>query len=900
MSCPDETTLVAFLEGRLDTAAVAAVDAHLATCGACRDLVAASAQAVLAPVSRLAEIGATRGTVSSAALPPPGLRARGATVGRYVTLGLVGRGGMGDVYAAYDPELDRKIALKLLNDGGAASESQVRSRGRLLKEAKAIARLSHPNVVVVHDAGTIDDRVFIAMEFVEGQTLAAWLGGKTRAWAEIRPVFLAAGRGLAAAHAARIVHRDFKPQNVMVAADGTVRVMDFGLASDASDGNVQAPVESVDRDRVDFSRTMALGLTRTGSLIGTPAYMAPEQFRAQAADSRTDQFSYCVSLYEAVYGERPFAADSLAGLIEAVTAGRMRDVAQRTRVPAWLRKVILRGLALKREDRFATMDDLLTALARDPERQRRRVLVGAGLAALLLAGGAFGQRALQNPAAAVCRKPAARLNAVWELAEADPKAPHPRRDAIRAAFLATGARRAADVWERTAAKIDAYARHWAEMYGETCEATQVRGEQSTEVLGLRMDCLGRDRDSLRALTDLLAAADVDMVSRAIDAAAALPDIERCADVAALRVAPPAPRDPLLRQQVDRLRQRSAEARALGDAGRWNQGIAKAQPLLDQAAKMGYEPVVAEVLALLGFMDGMMDNAKESAEYSERALWLAETIRYDEVAAGAAVALVGTVGYMLGRPEEGERWGRFADAILKRMGPGHERLQAWLANNRGETRVFAGELAIAEPEMLKAIALKRKVDGGASADVAESMNTLAELYARRGELVKAIDMADQARAIYDREYGSDGIMSGRGYSNRCEYLSTLGRYGEALDSCQKALAIWEAALGTDHVWLGYALTGIGVALTGLQRPREAVAPLRRALDIRKRREALAAARGETWFALARAEWDAGEDRAAARAAAASARSEYATAPGAEEKVRAVEVWLAAHGGKGAAR
>jgi tetratricopeptide (TPR) repeat protein len=587
-------------------------------------------------------------------------------------------------------------------------------------------------------------------------------------------------------------------------------------------------------------------------------------------------------------------------LIEAVTAGRKRDVPQRARVPAWLRKVILRGLSLKREDRFATMDDLLAALARDPERQRRRVLVGTGLATLLLAGGAFGQRALQNPTAAVCRNPAARLNAVWELADPDPKAPHPRRDAIRTAFLATGARHAGDVWERTAAKIDAYARHWAEMYGETCEATQVRGEQSTEVLDLRMDCLSRNRDSLRALTEVLAAADVDMVSKAMDAAAALPDVARCADVAALRVMVPAPRDPLLRQQVDRLRQRVAEARALGDAGRWQQGIAKAQPLLDEAAKLGYEPMVAEVLALIGFLDGMMDNAKESAEYSERALWLAEAIRYDEVAAGAAVALVGSVGYMLGRPEEGERWGRFADAILKRMGAGHERLQAWLANNRAVLRVYAGDLVTAEPQLLKAIALKRKVDGGDSADVAESMNTLAELYARRGELVKAIDMTDQARAIYDREYGSDGIMSGRGYNNRCEYLSTVGRYGEALDSCQKALAIWEAELGTDHVWLGYALTGIGVALTGLQRPREAVAPLRRALDIRKRRDALAAARGETWFALARAEWDAGEDRAAARAAAATARSEYTASPGTEAKVRAVDAWLAAHGGKRAAR
>ena len=208
-------------------------------------------------------------------------------------LGLVGRGGMGDVYAAYDPELDRKIALKLLNGGRSGSGSPAPSRGRLLKEAKSIARLTHPNVIVVHDAGTIDDRVFIAMEFVEGQTLATWLGGKPRTWSEVREIFLSAGRGLAAAHTARIVHRDFKPQNVMVADDGAVRVMDFGLASDSSDTD-GGPVEPVRAEVADFASTTALALTRTGSLVGTPAYMAPEQFKGEAADARTDQFSFCV------------------------------------------------------------------------------------------------------------------------------------------------------------------------------------------------------------------------------------------------------------------------------------------------------------------------------------------------------------------------------------------------------------------------------------------------------------------------------------------------------------------------------------------------------------------------------------------------------------------------------
>ena len=574
---------------------------------------AAAAQAVLAPGSRLAEMGATRATVAPGPLSPAGLLSRGATVGRYVVLGLVGRGGMGEVYAAYDPELDRKIALKLLNDGGAASESQARSRGRLLQEAKAIARLSHPNVVVVHDAGTFDDRVFIAMEFVEGQTLAAWLGGKPRAWAEILEVFLAAGRGLAAAHAAGIVHRDFKPQNVMVAADGTVRVMDFGLASDARRRRRRrCRSRPADRDRVDFSRTMAIGLTRTGALVGTPAYMAPEQFRAQAADARTDQFSFCVALYEALYGERPFAADSLAGLIEAVTAGRLREAPHRSRVPAWLRKVLLRGLAVKREDRFPSMEELLAALARDPERQRRRALVGVGLAAVLLAGGALGQRALQGRARRCAGTPADRLAAAWELPDASPGAPHPRRDAVRAAFLATGVRRAADVWQRTAAILDGYAKRWTAMYGETCEATHVRGEQSAEVLDLRMECLNGNRDSLRALTDVLATADVDMVEQGdrrgharCPTSSAAPTWRCCASVL------PAPRDPALRQQVDRLRQRAAEARALGDAGRWQQGIAKARPLLDEAEKLGYEPVVAEVSSLLGLLDGD-DRADRSA------------------------------------------------------------------------------------------------------------------------------------------------------------------------------------------------------------------------------------------------------------------------------------------------
>jgi eukaryotic-like serine/threonine-protein kinase len=894
VSCPDETALVGFLEGRLDRTAIAEVDAHLATCAACREVLAAVAPAVLAQGSQLVEMGVTGAPVAPTVAPPTSVLPRGAAVGRYVILGLVGRGGMGDVYAAYDPELDRKVALKLLNNGRSGPGSPAHSRGRLLKEAKSIARLTHPNVVVVHDAGAIDDRVFIAMEFVEGQTLGAWLGGRPRAWSEIREVFLSAGRGLAAAHAAHIVHRDFKPQNVMVADDGAVRVMDFGLASDSGDTEDSGPVKPGRVEVADFASTTALALTRTGSLVGTPAYMAPEQFRGEAADARTDQFSFCVSLYEALCGERPFATDSLAVLMEAVVAGRLRDSWQRTRVPAWLRKVLLRGLANKRDDRFPAMEDLLAALARDPGRRRRRGMLGAGLAGLLLAGGALSQRALQRSDATPCHNPGARLAQVWETLESSVGAPHPRRDAVHAAFLATGVPNAAAIWDRVAAILDGYARRWTGMYSEACEATHVRGDQSAEVLDLRMDCLTRNRESLRALTDVLATADTSLLGEAIDAANSLPDVGRCADVAVLRAVVPPPRDPAVRQQVESVRKRAAEARALADARRWKEGRAKALPLRAEAEKLGYEPLVAEVSALLGYCHGTTGDDKLGADEYERALWAAEATRHDEVAAEASVMLVGIVGYSLERPQEGERWARLAEAILKRMGPGHERLQGWLAHDRGLTHMAAGQFTAAERDLRTAITLKRRADGGDSLDVARSLDGLANVNARRGDFVAAIDLADQARIIVEQNYGPEHILVGLGYANRCEYLNGLGRYQEALDSCQKAMAIWGPSLGGDHVWLGYALTAMGNALVGLRRASEALAPLRRALDIRKRAEFSSAERGETWFALGRAQWEVGSDRAAARVAAETARSEYAKAPAAEAKQREVEAWLAAHG------
>ena len=295
---------MAFLHGGLAAANRSVVEGHVASCSACAELVTWAA----------ADQANSSRSVGHEGRPFVGQLAPGSRVDRYQILGAVGRGGMGEVYAAYHPDLDRKIALKVVHEAGAESAER---RARLLREARAIARLSHPNVVVVHDAGTVDGRVYIAMEFVEGETVDAWLRAGSRGWREVVDVFIAAARGLAAAHAAGIVHRDFKPQNVMIGRDGTVRVMDFGLARLAEE-----PPDCPDVGATGPATRPRDG-DEDGRAVGTPAYMAPEQFRGEAIDARADQFSFCVALHEALFGIRPALAHLEGNDVSKALSARM-------------------------------------------------------------------------------------------------------------------------------------------------------------------------------------------------------------------------------------------------------------------------------------------------------------------------------------------------------------------------------------------------------------------------------------------------------------------------------------------------------------------------------------------------------------------------------------------------
>jgi eukaryotic-like serine/threonine-protein kinase len=398
----------------------------------------------------------------------------GQTIGRYIVLGVLGRGGMGIVYEAYDPVLDRRIAVKLLRE--IVDDDASAGRARMQREAQALARLSHPSVITVHDVSEHDGAMYIAMELVRGTTLHKWQA--RRGWREIVAAYSAAARGLAAAHAAGLVHRDFKPDNVLVGDDGRVRVTDFGLARLAGHALPTAPSGHA-------SPSLASNLTAAGTVMGTPLYMAPEQIDGGAIDARSDQCSWCIALWEAIYGEQPFTAGSLAVRSAAMKSDAPKPPAA-ARVPRAVARVLQRGLAPEPARRWPSMAALLGALDRATASRRIAIAVGAalvgGLAIAVLATGRAGD---ERPR---CAAAGAAVDDVWT--------PAIERDLARG-FAATGAPFAGDALGALGRSVSGWRARWQRLAVDSCEATRVHGTQTAATLDLRTACLLRARDQLR-------------------------------------------------------------------------------------------------------------------------------------------------------------------------------------------------------------------------------------------------------------------------------------------------------------------------------------------------------------------------------------------------------------------
>ncbi len=696
----------------------------------------------------------------------------GEHVGRYVILYRLGKGGMGVVYAAYDPQLDRKLAIKFMRPKGGA-KARIGQQA-MLHEAQALARLSHPNVVAIHDVGLVGDRVFVAMDFLDGVTLRRWVVQSKRP-RDIVAAYVQAGEGLAAAHRAGIVHRDFKPDNAIVSEAGApkregaaprVQVLDFGLArvhdpalGDASTGPGMRDGEPHDKP---------------ARPRGTPMYMAPEQHRGEDAGPPCDQFAFCVSLYEALWRRLPFPGDDNLAIGRAIVEGRVVDP-PRGDVPTRVRKAILRGLSTDPRARFPNMDALLAELRKQGGKKRRIAAVAAGIAVIGTGAWAFGR--LGGQGTDPCADAEQRIADVWNDA---------RADEVERALVGTARAHAKHTAEGLRTRLDRYAAGWTTQWSSACAATHEQHEQSEELLDLRMACLDARRGQLEALVRLFAHADGEVADHALEAADALPAFDPCADATALRAREPLPDDPAVRAQIEELRARLAHAEALEHAGKPDDALAIAELASRRADEVGYAPLRAEAALRLGNVLEVLGRWQAAETALRRAEVAAEAARDDASLADARIALVMVSGDRLLRQREGELWAELARAALDRLGHDAPR-EALLENNVALALEHSGRPEEVLEHQRRALALAGE-DGG-----------MAEL--RRASL----------------------------YINMATTLSDAGMFDEALARAEAGLAIWQTAYGDEHPSTATALGAIGMIHDHRGDHREALVWYERSYD-----------------------------------------------------------------------
>lgn len=791
MDCLDDQTVLDFAAGALEPGTVARVDAHLDHCAECRELVVALHHADQ-PRQR--------------PVPQPGHR-----FGRFSLLEPLGAGAMGVVHAAYDPELDRRVALKVLS----TDPADPKTRARLVREAQAMAKVSHPNVVTIYDVGTAGDLVFIAMELVQGDTLRVWAQAQARSWSVVRDVCLQAGRGLAAAHAVGLVHRDYKPDNVIVGQDRT-RVGDFGLAT----ANTSPTTVSL-----DGGADVSASLTQTGALVGTPAYMAPEQLRGEPTDARSDQFSYCAATFEALCGVRPFAGDDLDALGRAIEAGRVAVPAS-VSVPRWLIGTLDRGMSLTPDARFASMDALLAAMQRD--RVRRTSVQIGGVSALVLATswGAYTLGAA-NDALPIDEDPCAAvgdaIDAVWSRTHAA---------ALRDAFATQQPRYGATVAEATVVALDRWATQWAQARVEVC-----RGPEATEsqvaLRTARQRCLAAHQHDLDALVTVLVEPTGDVVAHARDAVAELPAIAACGDVQVLRAVVPVPEVAEVAADVAAIRAEAAVARVHLRTGSVEHAKIRADALLSRASRTEYGPLIAEVgliVAAAARRSGALNAARGSAQ---EALWAAQQSRHDRVVAQAWIALL-QIASAQGEYARARLVGRHALAAVQRLGSDAS-LSAPLHNALGIVLDNLGRADEAQAALQRALALRTEQYGPSSTEVARVLTNLGNLARSRGALPEALARHREALAIDLAQLGQAHPNIGSHRHNLGRILLLTGKRDEALASYLQALSIKRAAYGDDHVEVARTHNSLGLLYAADGQFDAATASYQRALTIYTERE-----------------------------------------------------------------
>lgn len=627
------------------------------------------------------------------------------TVGRFRLARQLGRGGMGVVYSAYDPQLDRDVALKLLRTNRLDSEDEETVRRRWLREARALAKVVHPNVVHAYEVGLSDDgEAYLAMELVDGRTLRDFGvdGGVPRE--RVIAVYLDAARGLAAAHEAGLVHRDFKPDNVLLAADGRARVVDFGLAR--ASGERQATVDGPATE-VQASQD-SQGITRTGTVLGTPAYMAPEQRRGDAVDARADQFSWCVSLYEALLGTAPPTP---------------LPISPRDPILA----IVQRGLAEDPADRFPSMEALVEAIEAAQRPKARGHWWVAGVGATVLVGvWSVLPRPSQDPA---CDEAAQVYARAWNDTREESVRDHLRDAAPELADRALAHLRTS---------VDAHTEAWRALHANTCdgEALDAAAHATVQCLELR----ARVVDAVVSAVEEAPASRLVQLDRVLE----LPPVLDCARPDRMHERMPLPPEESRGHKVQALRLAIAEAdliRRLGDP-------AEAQRVLSSLAErvdaVGFEPLEAEfhhVQAEVAIESG--DYAR-GREHAQQTVTIAKRAGAPLLEARGWVTLAMVVGYVERRTDEGHRNLDLAAAAVEQAG-GDEKTEVLIDAYRGHVDLGGGRLAAALAAYRSALARERARDGASSLE-GQLMDTIGTVLRRQGKLEEAEAQMRSAHAL----------------------------------------------------------------------------------------------------------------------------------------------------------
>lgn len=792
---------------------------------------------------------------------------RGMEVGRYIVLDALGEGGMGSVHAAWDPKLSRRLAIKIMKVRTDDSGLRRTVRERLLREAQALGQLSHPNVVTIYDVGTYGQDVYLALEHVKGRTLRQWAREELRPISEILEAYVAAARGLAAAHAAGIVHRDFKPANVILGEDGRVRVLDFGLACLANGAPVGAETQlasSTQPSSDDLDSDVGVSpeesrLTEAGRAMGTPVYMSPEQHRGEAIDAKSDQFSFCVSLYESLYGRRPFTARSYPTFRRRVLMGAVDDPPPDTRVPKWLRSVLLRGLSVEPSERYRDMNALIDALHDDPAiRKRRWILGGAGVLGLGTVAG-VGVWIGSESAGPGCDGAREHLRSVSS-SEA--------LDGLERAFLATEHVSAKDTAVRVSRIVEEYGETWASSYADACEATHVRGEQSHEMLDVRMRCLLRSRDQMASLVELYRnGPEPDDLHEAVAAVTELGRLESCEPDDLVDDAPVEQLDGRALERHATISRQLDEAEVFDAAGRYTDGLAVAQVAVDAAKDLGSSGLLARALLQRGDLEERSGQWEDARRDFARAMDVAGEAGDPELMARAAVAQMFVTGYQLSKPDAALELEPVASGLIslaeadevrpllhRAIGAAHmnrgdfpaaraafagylEALRARLGDDHLQTIGALNNLGavhLAERHFAEACeAFDRAVDVTTQA-LGSTHTSLFGLLVNQSMCLDGLERYEDAESVarraLDLELQTQGDRGPGVWRARYVLASTLanaGRHEEALDEFTLALALQETLLGPSHPTLVGSLDGIGNALLALDRFEEAEQALERA-------------------------------------------------------------------------